>query len=109
MLLIALIVYLMGSTMKNKIAILTVLLLAGCANQCPQITPTVQPITKTLDEPVKPVLNHVVVKFDGSHYNLDKKNIGLMYDNMNDLINYSLQEKYQIDYYKKAIEDKNLK
>ena len=103
------IIYSMDLTMKNKISLICLLLLSACATQCPQQIPSVQPIMKTLDEPVKPTLSHVTVNFDGTKYNLDKKNIGLMYNNMNDLINYSLQEKYQIDYYKKAIEDKNLK
>lgn len=79
------------------------LLLSACATT-PQVQkPEVSKVITPLPEIPKPTLDNVQIGYSNNHYTVDKKNIKILYHNYRDLIDYSLQERSQLKYYKNML------
>lgn len=89
--------------MNKVIILLSLLLVCGCTTTPVTTTPEVSKVVKPLPEITKPTLSPVKMGYKDSLYTFDKKNISIMYDNYRDIIDYSLQEKAQLDYYRNML------
>lgn len=96
----------LGDLTMNKKILFFILLLSSCApTVCPVTKPVVNKVISPLPEIQKPVLSKVTIGYENNHFTLDKNNISIMYKNYQDIIDYSLQEKNQLEYYKNMLKD----
>lgn len=80
-----------------------ILLLSACASNIQPQKPEVSKIVTPLPDLPKPTLDNVQIGYSNNHYIVDKKNVKILYHNYRNLIDYSLQERSQLKYYKNML------
>lgn len=94
-----------GLTMNKILLLFSLLLVTSCTTPQPITQPTVEKAISPLPEIPKPTLSKVNIGYKNNQYVIDKSNMKLFYNNYRDIIDYSLQEKTQLDYYRNMLKE----